>query len=80
MAKKQETPSKKVLDSMIYSALQPKSICTCGHDGDGARSAHCGFGGHGSCNYDGGSCCGQFTWSRWHPDYVVYMKSKGYKI
>ena len=80
MAKKQEAPSKKVLDSMTYSALQPKSVCTCGHLGDGARSQHTGFGGHGSCIFDGGSCCEKFTWKAWHPDYVVYMKSNGHKV
>lgn len=76
----QEPMSKKLLDSMTYSALAPKSICTCGHLGDGARSQHIGFGGHGSCIFDGDACCNKFSWKKWHPEYVAYMKEKGHTV
>lgn len=70
-------------DSMAYSALNPKSVCTCGHTGDGARSQHTGFGGHGACQatpVDGrNECrCGQFSWKGWTREYTQFMAAKGH--
>lgn len=50
-----------------------KSICTCGHPGDGARgSAHAGAIGHGECNVVG--CpCEKFTWRSWTPAYQAVL-------
>ncbi len=49
----------------------PKSVCECGHTGDGAGSQHEGgehpywflAEGHGPCNVEGCKCV-QFTWSK----------------
>ena len=41
----------------------PKSLCTCGHLGDGKDSDHGGILGHGRCNVPGCSCA-KFTWAR----------------
>jgi hypothetical protein len=51
-----------VSDKLI-SALVPKSICTCGHLGDGEGSAHAGPIGHGRCLVPGCGCT-KFTWLR----------------
>lgn len=71
---------KRMRDAMTFSALQPKSVCRCGHTGDGARSQHTGFGGHGSCIFDGGACCDQFSWKGWTNEYVRFMAERGYKV
>jgi hypothetical protein len=67
-------------DSIAYSAMNPKSVCTCGHTGDGAGSQHLGFGGHGSCIFDGGACCGQFSWKGWTLEYRQFMAEKGHEV
>lgn len=46
----------------------PKSICTCGHSGDGVNSSHAdnitfGVYGHGRC-YVTGCNCKKFTWAK----------------
>jgi len=45
-----------------------KSICTCGHTGDGTGSEHTDLAvsgdGHGCCKLAGCSCS-QFSWRRW---------------
>ena len=46
-----------------------KSVCTCGHTGDGRWSQHTGRptmvqNGHGRC-LEPGCKCGQFTWGKW---------------
>lgn len=41
----------------------PKSVCTCGHLGDGHNSDHGGILGHGRCNVPGCKCT-KFTWDR----------------
>ena len=49
----------------------PKSMCYCGHEGDGPDSDHLGFNGHGPCIY----CdCEQFTWKEWLPEFSEYLK------
>jgi len=44
---------------------RPKSICTCGHTGDGPNSQHADrYGlGHGACKVEGCNCK-QFTWDK----------------
>jgi len=52
--------------TMAFTQKYPKSICACGHTGDGANSDHIDtFSlGHGMCIVKG--CpCKQFTWDRW---------------
>lgn len=41
----------------------PKSICVCGHTGDGPGSFHAGTIGHGFC-LSVGCKCPKFTWDR----------------
>lgn len=44
----------------------PKSICKCGHEGDGLGSDHAGLVGHGHCVVE--NCtCQKFTWKSWTP-------------
>lgn len=76
---------KRMRDSMLYSAMGPKSICTCGHTGDGAKAQHTGFGGHGACfatPLDGrNECkCGQFSWKGWTEEYKRWMAEKGHEV
>jgi hypothetical protein len=48
-----------------------KSICACGHLGDGVPSSHAGIEGHGGCMVDG--CpCQRFTWSGWTKEFGDY--------
>ena len=51
---------------MSWSDRNPKSICACGHTGDGGRSQHKDTLqlGHGRC-LSAGCNCQQFTWSGW---------------
>ncbi len=50
----------------------PKSICRCGHPGDGPNSDHAArfAEGHGACRVTG-CACPQFTWLRWTTDYAL---------
>lgn len=43
----------------------PKSVCMCGHDGDGPGSPHGGIIGHGPC-YASGCACKKFTWKAYN--------------
>lgn len=54
-----------------YGLRLPKSICTCGHVGDGANSEHAGNIGHGKCKKKGCACV-NFTWAGW----TDYFKQK----
>ncbi len=63
--------------SKIEEVRQPKSMCTCGHTGDGYSSEHAsvkiGALGHGRCL----RChCKQFTWSKWLPWFEAVLKGK----
>jgi hypothetical protein len=57
----------------------PKSICTCGHAGDGTgkgsvgmTSLHAGIIGHGACTVSG--CpCGKFTWKAFLPSFEAAL-------
>ena len=50
-------------------ASEPKSVCTCGHTGDGPNSQHADSisHGHGRCTVEGCDC-EQFTWARFVDD------------
>lgn len=54
---------------------RPKSICVCGHSGDGPSSAHADSyyaPGHAYCLY--GKCkCSQFTWDHFTPEFESYL-------
>ena len=60
----------------------PKSVCVCGHlgDGDGLTkegnpSAHAGLKGHGMCVH--GRCkCVQFTWDGYTREFENYTKGE----
>lgn len=51
----------------------PKSVCTCGHRGDGCASDHAGVLGHGRCLYAGCKCT-KFTWKRWTHEFERYIR------
>lgn len=47
----------------IIEAKEPKSLCFCGHLGDGPNSSHAGPIGHGVCTVIG--CrCQKFIWAK----------------
>ena len=50
-----------------------KSLCTCGHVGDGEDTPHRGLIGHGACTVPGCSCL-KFTWRSWTPAYETVLK------
>ena len=54
----------------------PKSICLCGHTGDGEDSDHgTGFGpGHGACMVSGCNCF-KFSWARFTKKYERFTES-----
>jgi hypothetical protein len=58
-----------------YSEHAPKSICTCGHTGDGANSDHAGLiaRGHGRCLAPGGCGCEKFSWAGLTEEFKQYM-------
>jgi hypothetical protein len=53
-----------------WSRVNPKSICTCGHTGDGGNSEHedsaaiAELQGHGKCKVPG-CTCQHFQWKEW---------------
>ncbi len=64
---------------IIVTSTEPKSICQCGHTGDGPNSEHSDTfqEGHGACN----ECdCVQFTWKELTPYGITvskYLKAIG---
>jgi hypothetical protein len=54
----------------------PKSVCKCGHTGDGNESSHLGRlvdNGHGKCML----CpCQQFTWKKFLPAFQEFLDAK----
>lgn len=58
----------------------PKSICSCGHTGDGPNSQHADryAEGHGECKYDllYPCKCHQFTWVKWTPEFAKHHNLK----
>jgi len=71
----------------MYSTVKeykgPKSICACGHTGNGPDSDHGNpkgeWGelapGHGCCSVPGCTCT-QFTWVGWTPEFEAFLKQK----
>jgi hypothetical protein len=61
-----ESPAQRLCRSWVGF----KSVCTCGHTGDGTGSEHFNEeqhgNGHGACRICG---CQQFTWRRWTPSF-----------
>lgn len=51
----------------------PKSVCKCGHVGDGERSAHGGIVGHGPCTVAGCDCA-KFSWARFTEEFEEAAK------
>lgn len=51
----------------------PRSLCECGHPGDGEGGAHKGIGGHGFCTAAGCKCL-QFTWREFLPEFEQALK------
>ena len=58
---------------------EPKSICTCGHTGDGPGSQHLSGilqAGHGRCAMlECQNTCPQFTWKKFLPGIVEEFKA-----
>lgn len=59
-----------------------RSVCSCGHLGDGEDSQHLGTGippfvsgGHGACTVPGCECQ-RFTWVRWKPEAEAWLKEQ----
>lgn len=52
-----------------------KSICQCGHKGDGDNSEHDGYNGHGKCNVKGCNC-NRFTWKSFIPEFLKLLKGE----
>ena len=56
----------------------PKSLCTCGHTGDGEGSDHgneYGNFGSGACKVTGCTCA-RFTWKGWLKKFERFMESQ----
>lgn len=65
--------------STEYARSAPRSVCTCGHTGDGANSDHAkhptatGSDGHGACTAP--DCdCKLFTWAAFLPEFYRALK------
>jgi hypothetical protein len=54
--------------------LKPRSVCKCGHTGDGLNSEHADrvAEGHGECKVSNCGCF-QFTWDGFTPEYMSHM-------
>lgn len=70
-----------IIDLQLFSEIHPKSICYCGHTGDGGNSSHLGAGpaaGHGLCV----DCsCEKFNWRMWTTEYMTaFAKITGLKL
>lgn len=62
-------------DCAICNWAGPKSICTCGHAGDGDNSAHAGSIGHGECLLCSSGKCRKFTWCGFDETYTNAQKA-----
>lgn len=58
-----------------YGEVLPKSLCTCGHTGDGVGSDHATvlLPGSGACMEDDCSC-DHFHWAGWTPEFEKALK------
>ena len=57
----------------------PKSVCYCGHKGDGPHGDHGDYKdgeGLGGCNYEG-CLCGMFKWKAWLPEAKRVLREMG---
>jgi hypothetical protein len=62
----------------------PKSLCTCGHTGDGEYSDHADMGGHpaGAAGAGKAEClikncnCQRFTWKGWLKKFERFLESQ----
>ena len=64
-------------DVITLWANRPKSICSCGHTGDGPNGAHTGGllnPGHGACTVPGCPCEG-FTWTAFQTAFADALES-----
>lgn len=62
----------------LNSWYKPKSVCSCGHTGDGHNSEHRNTSrtpGHGGCQISGCNCR-QFTWVAWTPEAKAVLELK----
>lgn len=68
-------PDERVSHGREYSKTKPKSLCRCGHTGDGKQSEHVDGAqpGHGACLE---CACEKFTWKTFTADFQAYMKGK----
>lgn len=57
----------------ICNHVGGKSVCVCGHGGDGLPSTHLGCIGHGPCAVPGCGCM-KFKWKSWTPRYKEVKK------
>jgi hypothetical protein len=57
--------------------LAPKSMCQCGHNGDGPDSNHEDslIPGHGACNMPGCDCK-KFRWAKFNRAFKEWMKKR----
>ena len=62
MAMKKDRP-------LIKRYPKPRSLCTCGHKGEGPKSEHRGRKGNGACLVKGCECI-EFTWASFLPEYL----------
>ncbi len=65
---------RKMRAAQWYSERHPKSICKCGHAGDGGNSEHAGLfaKGHGRC-LAAGCDCEKFTWAASTEAFTQFM-------
>lgn len=61
---------KKAGTIQAFGRIGAKSVCQCGHLGDGADSDHGGLIGHGPCSQ---CACAKFTWKRWAADLQIVL-------
>lgn len=57
-----------------WSKVNPRSLCICGHSGDGGHSYHAGVLGvlgHGACTFED-CACSKFTWAGWSVSYCFF--------
>ena len=69
------TPKTEAMRAVTRSYPLPKSVCVCGHSGDGPLSAHrprLFAEGHGACHISNCDCL-QFTWKGWTEEFQAAL-------